>query len=74
LHRNVGDPATYANNIDPDSYLRFAAKIENYNYGWLGIKPMLAVHSTRELAANAASFDTTGTVALKHGDAPALYR
>ena len=38
--------ATYANNLDPDSYFGFSAKIENYQYKLLGIKTMLAsVHA-----------------------------
>jgi hypothetical protein len=35
----------YANNLDPDSYFGFMAKIEDYNYKLLGIRPMLAVCS-----------------------------
>jgi hypothetical protein len=36
----------YANTIDPDSYFGFSAKIENFNYRFLGEKDMLAsVHA-----------------------------
>ena len=38
-----GSAATYVNTLDPDSYFGFAAKVENYNYKFLGDKSMLAV-------------------------------
>jgi len=41
----AGAPA-YANTLDPDSYFGFSAKIEDFNYRFLGEKPMLAsVHA-----------------------------
>jgi hypothetical protein len=51
-----GGGCTYANNLDPDSYFGFSAKIENYDYKLLGIKPMLAgLRSRREHAGYAVS-------------------
>jgi len=38
--------APYANTLDPDSYFGFAAKVEDFNYKFLGEKQMLAsVHA-----------------------------
>jgi len=38
--------STYANTLDPDSYFGFAAKVEDFNYKFLGEKQMLAsVHA-----------------------------
>src|SRR5208283_842791 len=38
-----GGAASYASNLDPDSFFGFAAKIEDFNYKFLGEKSMLAV-------------------------------
>ena len=43
--------ATNTNNIDPDSYSGFAAKVEDFNYRLLGVKPMLAVAHAANLPA-----------------------
>jgi hypothetical protein len=48
---------TYANNIDPDSYFGFAAKIENYNYKLIGLKPMLASVHAESIPATACAGD-----------------
>lgn len=45
------DAGTYANNLDPDSYFGFAAKIEDFNYKLLGVRPMLGcVHAANSPA------------------------
>jgi hypothetical protein len=42
----AGGASAYANTIDPDSYFGFSAKIEDYNYRFLGEREMLAsVHA-----------------------------
>ena len=42
----ASDSAPYTSTLDPDSYFGFAAKIEDYNYRFLGEKQMLAcVHA-----------------------------
>jgi hypothetical protein len=41
-----GGTSAYANTLDPDSYFGFSAKIEDFNYRFLGEKEMLAsVHA-----------------------------
>ncbi len=41
-----GGGSAYANTLDPDSYFGFSAKIEDFNYRFLGEKQMLAsVHA-----------------------------
>jgi hypothetical protein len=42
----VSGATAYANTLDPDSYFGFAAKVEDYNYRFLGEREMLAsVHA-----------------------------
>ncbi len=42
----VGGASPFANTLDPDSYFGFSAKIEDFNYRFLGEKEMLAsVHA-----------------------------
>jgi hypothetical protein len=52
----------YANNLDPDSYFGFMAKIEDYNYKLLGIKPMLVVAHAENVPAKPCSYDGKRTV------------
>jgi hypothetical protein len=73
LAQNVEGPATYANNIDPDSYFGFAAKIENYNYKLLGIKPMLACTHADNLPAKPCQFDNHRTVCPEAWEMRLLY-
>jgi hypothetical protein len=54
--------STYANNLDPDSYFGFAAKIENYNYRLLGLKPMLASVHAESTPAKPCSFDNNRSI------------
>jgi len=60
--------------IDPDSSFGFAAKIEDFDYRLLGIKPMLAVAHAAALPAPACEFDNQDGVSRGLGDASALYR
>jgi uncharacterized protein DUF1329 len=64
--------ATYASNLDPDSYFGFSAKIENYNYKLLGIRPMLLCprpeYAGQALPVRQQDHGMSGSV----GDAPAL--
>ncbi len=53
---------TYANNLDPDSYFGFSAKIEDYNYKLLSIKPMLASVHAENTPAKPCQFDNSRTV------------
>lgn len=62
LAQGAEGPVTYANNIDPDSYFGFAAKIENYDYKLLGIKQMLACTHAENLPARACPFDNHRTI------------
>ena len=73
LAQNAEGPATYANNIDPDSYFGFAAKIENYNYRLLSIKPMLACTHAENLPAKPCQFDNNRTVCPEAWEMRQLY-
>jgi len=58
----VATPTTYANNLDPDSFFGFAAKIENYDYKLLGLKPMLAAVDAENTPARPCQFDNGRSV------------
>ena len=64
---------TYANNLDPDSYFGFSAKIENYNYRLLGIKPMLASVHAKNTPAKPCQFDNNRTVCPEDWEMRQLY-
>jgi len=68
-----GTAVTYANNLDPDSYFGFAAKIENYDYKMLGIKPMLACAHAENVPAKACDFDGSRTVCPEDWEMRQLY-
>src|SRR5260370_33903014 len=53
---------TYASNLDPDSFFGFAAKIEDFNYKYLGEKPMLAVVNAENSPAKACPTDGGGNI------------
>jgi hypothetical protein len=53
---------SYANNLDPDSFFGFAAKIEDYDYKLLGIKPMLAAVDAENTPAKPCQFDNGRSV------------
>lgn len=51
-----------ANNLDPDSYFGFAAKIVDFNYRLLGIKPMLACVQAENSPAKICEIDNGRTI------------
>jgi hypothetical protein len=66
-------PPTYANNIDPDSYFGFSAKIENYTYKLLGIRPMLASVHAQHTPARPCQFDNNRSVCPEAWEMRQLY-
>ena len=68
-----GNSNTYANNLDPDSYFGFSAKIENYNYKLLGIKPMLASVHAKNTPAKPCQFDNNRSVCPENWEMRQLY-
>jgi hypothetical protein len=66
-------PATYASNLDPDSYFGFSAKIENYTYKLLGIRPMLASVHAQHTPAKPCQFDNNRTVCPEAWEMRQLY-
>jgi hypothetical protein len=68
-----GRAATYANNLDPDSFFGFSAKIENYDYKLLGIKPMLASVHAENTPAKACQFDNNRSVCPEAWEMRQLY-
>jgi hypothetical protein len=71
LHPN--QTGTFANNIDPNSFFGFAAKIESYNYRLLGIKPMLACVHAENLPAKQCQFDNGRSVCPEDWEIRQLY-
>ena len=65
--------STYANNLDPDSYFGFSAKIENYDYKLLGIKPMLASVHAENTPAKPCQFDNNRSVCPEAWEMRQLY-
>jgi len=53
---------SYASNLDPDSYFGFMAKIEDYHYRLIGVKPMLACVHAHNIPAKACEFDNGRSV------------
>ncbi len=68
-----GGAGTYANNLDPDSYFGFAAKIENFDYKLLGIKPMLACVHAENSPAKPCAADGGRTVCPENWEMRQLY-
>ena len=66
-------PPTYASNIDPDSYFGFSAKIENYTYKLLGIRPMLACVHAQHTPAKPCQFDNNRSVCPEAWEMRQLY-
>jgi hypothetical protein len=66
-------PPTYASNIDPDSYFGFSAKIENYAYKLLGIRPMLASVHAQHTPAKPCQFDNNRSVCPEAWEMRQLY-
>ncbi len=65
--------ATYASNLDPDSFFGFAAKIEDFNYKFLGEKPMLAVVNAENSPAKACPTDGGRTICPENWEMRQLY-
>ena len=53
---------SYASNLDPDSYFGFMAKIEDYDYKLIGLKPMLACVHAENIPAQPCEFDNGRSV------------
>jgi Protein of unknown function (DUF1329) len=65
--------ATYASNLDPDSFFGFAAKIEDFNYKFLGAKPMLAVVHAANSPAKVCDTDGGRTICPENWEMRQLY-
>jgi len=65
--------ATYASNLDPDSFFGFAAKVESFNYKFLGVKPMLAVVHAANSPAKACETDGGRTICPENWEMRQLY-
>jgi hypothetical protein len=68
-----GGAATYASNLDPDSFFGFAAKIEDFNYKFIGEKPMLAVVHAENSPAKACESDGGRTICPENWEMRQLY-
>jgi hypothetical protein len=68
-----GGAATYASTLDPDSFFGFAAKIEDFNYRFLGEKPMLAVVNAENSPAKACPTDGGRTICPENWEMRQLY-
>jgi hypothetical protein len=68
-----GMAATYASKLDPDSMFGFAAKIEDFNYKFLGEKPMLAVVNAENSPAKACPTDGGRTICPENWEMRRLY-
>jgi Protein of unknown function (DUF1329) len=68
-----GEAATYASNLDPDSFFGFAAKIEDFNYKLLGERPMLAVVNAANSPAKACPSDGGRTICPENWEMRRLY-
>ena len=64
---------TYGSNIDPDSYFGFSAKIEDFNYRLLAIRPMLASVHAANSPAKPCPFDGNRTVCPENWEMRNLY-
>lgn len=65
--------SAYASVIDPDSYFGFAAKIEDYDYKYLGEKDMLACAHAKNSPAVACPFDGGRTICPENWEMRHLY-
>ena len=70
---NPNEIGTFADNIDPNSFFGFAAKIESYNYRLLGIKPMLASVHAENSPAKPCQFDNGRSVCPEAWEMRQLY-
>lgn len=60
-------------NLDPDSYFGFAAKVEDFNYRLLGIRPMLASVHAQSSPARPCPYDDGRTVCAENWELRHLY-
>ena len=65
--------AAYANTIDPDSYFGFSAKIEDFNYRFLGERQMLASVHAEHSPAPQCPFDGGRTICPENWEMRNLY-
>lgn len=66
-----GEP--FSNNLDPDSYFGFSAKVEDFTYKFLGQKLMLAcVHATHS-PASPCPYDGSRTICPENWEERQLY-
>ena len=63
----------YASVIDPDSYFGFSAKIEDYNYKYLGEKEMLACAHAKNSPAVACPYDGGRSICPENWEMRHLY-
>ncbi|MGO9606846.1 MAG: DUF1329 domain-containing protein [Candidatus Binataceae bacterium] len=65
--------SAYASVIDPDSYFGFAAKIEDYDYKFLGEKDMLACAHAKNSPSVACPYDGGRTICPENWEMRHLY-
>ncbi len=65
--------ASLASSIDPDSYFGFSAKIEDYNYKFLGDKNMLAVVNAKNSPETGCPTDNNHSVCPENWEMRHLY-
>jgi hypothetical protein len=68
-----GGAGTYASNLDPDSFFGFAAKLEDFDYKFLGERPMLAVVSAANSPAKECPNDGGRTICPENWEMRRLY-
>ncbi len=68
-----GGASPYVNNIDPDSYFGFAAKVEDFTYKMLGLRPMLACVHAESSPAKPCAFDGSRTICPENWEIRQLY-
>jgi Protein of unknown function (DUF1329) len=68
-----GGAETNASNLDPDSFFGFAAKIEDFNYRLISVKPMLAVVHAENSPAKACETDGGRTICPENWEMRQLY-
>jgi hypothetical protein len=68
-----GAGATFVNNLDPDSAFGFAAKIEDFDYRLLGVRPMLASVHAANVPAKQCQFDNHRSVCPENWEMREIY-
>jgi len=68
-----GASATFVNNLDADSAFGFGAKIEDFDYRFLGMKPMLASVHAESVPAKPCQFDNRRTICPENWEMRNLY-